>query len=107
MEYYIDTFGLFEGVDVRAITIQHEQYGSTVHLFIGTGHSPSKNTIMTLTFVHNCNMNNYKLAGLFLFGSATCLIFDTTLSRSCFSSAIASAFIVVIFGLYLHLEDLR
>ena len=58
MKCYIDTFGLFEGVDARAITIQREQYGSTIHLFIGTGRSPDKNTIMTLTFVHNCNMNH-------------------------------------------------
>jgi hypothetical protein len=27
MKCYIDTFGLFEGVDARAITIQREQYG--------------------------------------------------------------------------------
>jgi hypothetical protein len=33
--YYIDTFDLLEGVDVRANTIQREQYGATVHLFIG------------------------------------------------------------------------
>jgi hypothetical protein len=58
MRYYIDTFGFFEGVDAKVITIQREQYGSTVHLFIGTGRSPGKNTIMTLTFVHNCNMNH-------------------------------------------------
>jgi hypothetical protein len=27
--YYINTFGLFEGVDMRAITIQREQYDAT------------------------------------------------------------------------------
>jgi hypothetical protein len=58
MKRYIDTFGLFEGVDVRAITIQREQYGGTVHLFIGTGCSPGKNTFMTLTFVHNYSLNH-------------------------------------------------
>jgi hypothetical protein len=57
MECYIDTFGLFEGVDVRTITIDREQYGDIVHLFIGTGHSLGKNTFMTLTFVHHCNIN--------------------------------------------------
>jgi hypothetical protein len=36
-----------------------------------------------------------------------CLIFNAALSQSCYSSAIPSAFIVVIFGLYLRLEDLR
>jgi hypothetical protein len=37
--YYIDTFGLSEDEnvnDARAITMQREQYGVTVHLFIGT-----------------------------------------------------------------------
>jgi hypothetical protein len=58
MECYIDTFNLFEGVDARAITIQCEQYGDTVHLFIGTRHSPGKNTFMTLTFVHNYSLNH-------------------------------------------------
>jgi hypothetical protein len=43
---------------VRAITIQCEQYGGIVHLFIGTGRSPGRNTIMTLTFVHNYNINH-------------------------------------------------
>jgi hypothetical protein len=107
MECYINTFGLFEGVDARAITIQREQYDGTVHLFIGTGRSPGKNTIMTLTFVHNYNINYYGLVSLFLFGSAPCLIFDTSLSRSFFSSSIASALIAVIFELCLRLEDLR
>ena len=56
--YYIDTFGLLEGVDVRVITIQLEQYGATVHLFIGTGHSPGKSIFMSLTFTYNINMNH-------------------------------------------------
>jgi hypothetical protein len=34
----------------RVITIQREQYGVTVHLFIGTGRSPVKITFMSLTF---------------------------------------------------------
>jgi hypothetical protein len=34
--HYIDIFGLFEGVDTKAIIIQREQYGATVYLFIGT-----------------------------------------------------------------------
>jgi hypothetical protein len=54
----MNTFGLLEGVDARAITIQSEQYGGTVHLFIGTRRNPSKNTFMTLTCAHNCNINH-------------------------------------------------
>jgi hypothetical protein len=40
---YKSTFGLIEGKkyksDAKASTGQREQYGGTVHLFIGTGHS--------------------------------------------------------------------
>jgi hypothetical protein len=39
----------------REITIQREQYGVTVHLFIGTGRSPDKITSMPLTFTLNYN----------------------------------------------------
>jgi hypothetical protein len=35
---------------MRVITSQHEQYGVTVHLFIGTGRSLGKITFMSLTF---------------------------------------------------------
>jgi hypothetical protein len=36
-------------------TIQREQYGVTVHLFTGTGRSPSKSTFMSSTFTHDRN----------------------------------------------------
>jgi hypothetical protein len=35
---------------VRVITSQREQYGVTVHLFIGTVHSLGKITFVSLTF---------------------------------------------------------
>ena len=43
--------------DVRVNTSQREQYGVTVHLFIGTGHSLNKITFMSLTFTvgHKAN----------------------------------------------------
>jgi hypothetical protein len=78
--YYIDTFGLFEGEDMRANTIQREQYGGTVDLFIGTGRRPSKNTFMTLTCTHNPNTKHQGLTSLFLFNSTLCLTFVATLS---------------------------
>jgi hypothetical protein len=53
--HYIDTFSLFEGEDTRASTIQREQYGGTVHLFIGTRRGPSKNAFMTSTYIYNPN----------------------------------------------------
>jgi hypothetical protein len=50
---YICTFGLAEGKNPRMMaqvsTSQHEQYGVTVHLFIGTGRSLGKITFMSLT----------------------------------------------------------
>jgi hypothetical protein len=50
---------------VREITIQREQYGATVHLFIGTGHSPDKITFVPLIFTHDYNTNPHGLSGLF------------------------------------------
>jgi hypothetical protein len=69
--YYIDTFGLHEGVDVRVITIQREQYGATVHLFIGTERSPGKNTFMSLIFAYDRNINHEGLGSLFPLRSAS------------------------------------
>ena len=49
--YIIDTFGLTDDEnvgDAGAITIQCEQYGGTVHLFIGTERSPDEITSMSL-----------------------------------------------------------
>jgi hypothetical protein len=66
--YYIDTIGLPEGEnvsDARVITIQREQYGVTVHLFIGTWRSPDKITSMPLTSTLNHNANYQGLSGLF------------------------------------------
>jgi hypothetical protein len=54
---YKGTFGLEEGkstsVTQKQMSSQREQYGSTVHLFIGTGCSPCKITHMPFTFVDN------------------------------------------------------
>jgi hypothetical protein len=111
--YYIDTFGLFEGDDARAITVQREQYGGTVHLFIGTGRSPSKNTFMALTCTYDPNTKQQGLNSLFLFDSTLCLTFVATLSRSCHPSAfshmyvVASALDLVVYRQYLCLENLR
>jgi hypothetical protein len=51
---YICTFGLTEGKkskrDARGNTSQREQYGGTVHLFIGIGRSLCKITVMPFMF---------------------------------------------------------
>jgi hypothetical protein len=56
--YYIDTFGLLECLDVRGITIQREQCGATIHLFIGMGRSPSKSAFMSLIFTYDRNISH-------------------------------------------------
>jgi hypothetical protein len=79
--YYIDT--LCED-DARAITIQREQYGVTVHLFIGTGHSPDKITFMSLTLTINNKVSYQGLGSLFSFKSVPFSTFIIVLSRSFF-----------------------
>jgi hypothetical protein len=54
-----------EQSDVKAITIQHEQYDATVHLFIGTGRSPDKIASMPLTFTLSYNTSYQGLCSLF------------------------------------------
>jgi hypothetical protein len=49
----------------REITIQREQYGATVNLFIGTGHSPDKITFVSLIFTRDYNTNYHGLNSLF------------------------------------------
>jgi hypothetical protein len=59
--YYIDIFGLFEGDDARAITIHREQYGGTVHLFIGKSIASYVITFMPSTIanrVYKCHKDN-------------------------------------------------
>jgi hypothetical protein len=78
---------------VWAIIGQREQYGGTVHLFIGTRYSPDKITFVSLTTNHNHDTNYQGLSGLFLFKSV--LPFVSSVS-SCWSSFNCS------FGMYLH-----
>jgi hypothetical protein len=67
------------------ITIQCEQYGVTVHLFIGTGRSPDKITSMSLTFILNHKVNYQGLSSLFPFRSVSSSTFVIILSRSSFN----------------------
>jgi hypothetical protein len=50
---------------------QREQYGGTVHLFIGTGHSPCKITPMPFTFGSNSIVIHRGLNSLFIFKSVS------------------------------------
>jgi hypothetical protein len=40
------------------ITIQREQYGATVHPFIGTERGPGKSTFMSLIFTYDHNTSH-------------------------------------------------
>jgi hypothetical protein len=86
--YYIDTFGLSEGEnvsDVRAITMQREQYDITIHLFIGMGYNPGKITYISLTFTANHKASYQGLSSIFPFRSVSSSTFIIILNRSSFS----------------------
>jgi hypothetical protein len=72
---YKYTFGLKEGkstsVTQKQMPSHREQYGNTVHLFIGTGRSPCKITLMPFTFVNNSIIILWGLIGLFIFKSVS------------------------------------
>ena len=74
--------------DAREITIQREQYGATVHLFIGTGRSPDRITFMSLMFTLNHNASYQGLSSLFPFRSVSSSTFVIILSRSSFSHSL-------------------
>jgi hypothetical protein len=50
---------------------QREQYGVTVHLFIGTGRSPCEITLMPFTFANNSVVVHRGLNSLFIFKSVS------------------------------------
>ena len=81
--------------------VQREQYGVTIHLFIGAGRSPEKITFMSLTFTVNHKASYQGLSSLFSFRSVPSFTFVIILSRS--SSATASASIHPAFRSYLHI----
>jgi hypothetical protein len=70
---YKCTFSLKEGksttVTQKQMPSQREQYGSTVHLFIGTGRSPCKITPMPFTLANNSVVIQRGLNSLFPFKS--------------------------------------
>jgi hypothetical protein len=60
-----------KGTSVMLMSSQREQYGSTVHLFIGTGRSPCKITLMPFTFINNSIVILRGLIWLFIFKSVS------------------------------------
>jgi hypothetical protein len=58
-------------VTQKRMPSQREQYGNTVHLFIGTGRSPCKITLMPFTFINNSTVILRGLIWLFIFKSVS------------------------------------
>jgi hypothetical protein len=75
------------------IIIQREQYRSTVHLFIGTGHSLDKITSMSLITNYIYSTDHHGLHILFPFKSVSSFVFSMSPCRSSFNRS---------FDLYLH-----
>jgi hypothetical protein len=83
---YKCTFGL-EGdkntsVTQKQVPSQCAQYGGTVHLFIGMGHSPYKITFMPFTLGSNSIVIHRGLNSLFIFKSVSFSATTPKLSRS-------------------------
>jgi len=80
----------FEGNESTSVTQkwtpnQREQYGGTVHLFIGTGYNPYKITYMPFTFGGNSIVIYRGLNGLFIFKSVP---FSANMPKlSCFTAS--------------------
>jgi hypothetical protein len=55
--------------DAQVNTSQHEQYGSIVHLFIGTGRNPIKITFLSFTTNYNHDINYHGFMGRSVFSS--------------------------------------
>jgi hypothetical protein len=77
--------------DARVITIQREQYGVTIHLFIDTGHSLDKITFMSLTFTVDHKASCRGLSSLFSFRSVSSFTIIIVLSRSSFSHSFGAS----------------
>jgi hypothetical protein len=90
---YIYTFGLTEGekskLDTTVNTSQREQYGSTVHLFIGIGRSLCKITFMPFIFSTDLWTTQQGPDGLFPFKSVPFSVVEPKLLRPYLQSSIS------------------
>jgi hypothetical protein len=71
-----------QGWRKKRMSNQREQYGGTVHLFIGTGHNPYKITFMPFTFDNNSIIIYRGLNSLFIFKSVSLFAATPKLSYS-------------------------
>jgi hypothetical protein len=88
------------------ITIQREQYGVTVNLFIGTGRSLHKITFMSLTFTVDHKASCRGLSNLFSFRSVSSFTIILVLSQSSFSHSFGASlsFLQTAPSYYAHLH---
>jgi hypothetical protein len=92
--------------DAGAITMHREQYGATIHLFIGTGRSLGKITFMSPTFTIDHEANSQGLGSLFFFKSVPSFTIVIVLSRRSFSHSFdaRSPFLQTAPSYYAHLH---
>jgi hypothetical protein len=97
---YNCTFGLKESkstsVTQKQMASQREQYGSTVHLFIGTGRSPCKITSRPFAFDNNSIVIYRGLDSLFLFKSVSSFL-PTCRSFLAHSFGSVPSFVLLVF----------
>jgi hypothetical protein len=102
---YKYTFGLREekstSVTQEQMTSQREQYGSTVHLFIGTGRSPCKITPMPFTFANNSIVIHRGLNSLFPLNRFPFLLLRRSSPAHNFGSAPSFVFFVLLYTVVL------
>jgi hypothetical protein len=92
--------------DAKVIAIRREQYGVTVHLFIGTGHSLDKITFMSLTFTVGHRASCRGLSSLFPFRSVSSSTIVIVLSQSSFSHNFGASlsFLQIVSSYHAHLH---
>jgi hypothetical protein len=105
---YKHTFDLKEGkntsVTQESMPSQREQYGVTVHLFIGTRRSPCKITLMPFTFANNSIVVHQGLNSLFIFKSVSLFYYHAkALPRTASASRYPSYSFLCFFTLWFEL----
>jgi hypothetical protein len=97
---YKCTFGLKEGKSTsmtqKQMPSQREQYGSTVHLFIGTSRSPCKITSRPFAFDNNSIVIYRGLDSLFIFKSVSSFL-PTCRSFLAHSFGSVPSFVLLVF----------
>jgi hypothetical protein len=92
--------------DARASTNQREQYGGTVHLFIGTGCSLCEIIFIPFTIDYNHDINYHESICLFIFKSVQPFVLGMSLYRSSLEGSFGVVSVLIFRRCFL-LQDLR